>query len=1273
MTKRKYIILFLFLFILMAVSIGTSAWIITFQSEPFGIDPFTGYSITDTYGSKVNLNKLNASTYYYKTSADSEFEILTEDSYLDVGNYEIMADNQSYDYVITKRPVRLSNYVLEKDYNPILYTVAENGNIKINTKISDTGGFVARELLNENNFSVVWSDGSNTRLAETEYSFITNITNGKEINGALQMFSLNTRVYEGNTYRASVVLSSKNYEWDREASLANKDSTNTIEYFYIKYKTVKIDNKYYTLEDALAYAEGESDDIKITLCGNESIKKLNYNSTTTYNLYSSYSDYTTHTATTKVPDTDDYVATSFTSLDKYPDSTNAAVTTKKIHNISENVTLLLPWRNGEDSNLTQKTDGPTLTNTKYTDSSSDKSANRLTSVKDDADYYYNAVCAVLNVPYGVTVNVNGTLDVGARIYANGMFSTKERSVIINDGTINVKKSINAYGYVKGSGNIELYSGAVATDMFMIYDFKGGADTYGMHDQAANVFPFNAYSIHNISCNIKINSASTYRSHYALYMGGQLISSDGYGYITVVGEGGLFEIRNDDGYILKRAENADSSTDNYLNTITGSNQEKGQKDIVSIYANCIDNSVGVTIDLGVAGAKVEFVSSTSCPLPISYMHVNVGGKEGNGNLTLSKNSYKFLPGTSITVNSGSSVTLNSGVKVLIYKLSECTNDETYNYTNSAGDVVKNTRNFITNHCKDKYDAICTVIGTLTVNSGAGIAGTILCGEKGNLQIFGNNYVSLDVLNTLIYGNRNLFLGFGKYSSATTKTVMYYANGDIKQYNDVSENQVFANAEYIGDSELWSKKDISIILQYGATNVTINGSGQNGLTLVEGLQQLSEKLGSEYTYNALYFDAEFTKTVDLDTIFFNDFVLYADYGYSGYTITYNANGGTVEDETTLRVNITSSDLESLTLKEPVREGYTFDGWYTNAECLGEKITKLSADSFDENNSLTLYAKWQINSYTITFINGTGVSSVAVSVDGIDIESGSLVEYGKTVIVKATLADNYENLTITVNNANYNSGDSFLMPGVNVTIETSATEKSGSGCVAAGTLITLADGSQKKVEDLTLNDQLLVWNIYTGKFEAAPILFIDSEPLGIYEIIALSFSDGTEVKVISEHGFWDYDLNEYVYLDKNASKYIGHWFNKQVVDVDGNMASTKVQLVKVEIFNEETTAWSPVTYKHLCYYVNGMLSMPGGISGLFNIFEIDNETLTINIEQMQADIERYGLFTYEEFNEILPLNEVMFEVFNGQYLKVAIGKGLITWDTLNMLVDRYSAFFE
>ncbi|HIX09123.1 MAG TPA: hypothetical protein H9683_02960 [Firmicutes bacterium] len=62
-----------------------------------------------------------------------------------------------------------------------------------------------------------------------------------------------------------------------------------------------------------------------------------------------------------------------------------------------------------------------------------------------------------------------------------------------------------------------------------------------------------------------------------------------------------------------------------------------------------------------------------------------------------------------------------------------------------------------------------------------------------------------------------------------------------------------------------------------------------------------------------------------------------------------------------------------------------------------------------------------------------------------------------------------------------------------------------------------------------------------------------------------------------------------------------------------------------------------------------------------------------QMQADIAQYGLFAYEEFTELFPISEAVFEAFNGQYLKVAMGKGLIDAEGLQTLIDRYAEFLN
>ncbi len=231
----------------------------------------------------------------------------------------------------------------------------------------------------------------------------------------------------------------------------------------------------------------------------------------------------------------------------------------------------------------------------------------------------------------------------------------------------------------------------------------------------------------------------------------------------------------------------------------------------------------------------------------------------------------------------------------------------------------------------------------------------------------------------------------------------------------------------------------------------------------------------------------------------------------------------------------------------------------------------------------------------------------------------------------------------------------------------------CVAKGTKVTLSSGEKVNIEDLSGNENLLVWNLMTGTFDSAPIMFVEEEKQGVYEIIKLSFSDGTTVDVIYEHAFWDFDLNEYVFIGENADNYIGHYFNKQTLSADGQMTWEKVMLTDVEVYSDDTVPYSLVTQNHFCFYVNDLLSIPGGISSIVNIFDVDANTLMYDKTKMAQDIQTYGLYTYEEFNAMLPLPKTMFDGCNVQYMKVAQAKGKISTEEMSMLVERYAVHYN
>lgn len=88
--------------------------------------------------------------------------------------------------------------------------------------------------------------------------------------------------------------------------------------------------------------------------------------------------------------------------------------------------------------------------------------------------------------------------------------------------------------------------------------------------------------------------------------------------------------------------------------------------------------------------------------------------------------------------------------------------------------------------------------------------------------------------------------------------------------------------------------------------------------------------------------------------------------------------------------------------------------------------------------------------------------------------------------------------------------------------------------------------------------------------------------------------------------------------------------------------------------------------------MLSIQEAMTGFVNIFNVTPESMQYDIVAMRADIEEYGLFTYEEFAAIVPVPEEIFEAFSGQYLKATISKWVISREGIKALVSRYEYFF-
>lgn len=110
--------------------------------------------------------------------------------------------------------------------------------------------------------------------------------------------------------------------------------------------------------------------------------------------------------------------------------------------------------------------------------------------------------------------------------------------------------------------------------------------------------------------------------------------------------------------------------------------------------------------------------------------------------------------------------------------------------------------------------------------------------------------------------------------------------------------------------------------------------------------------------------------------DDIDLYAYYTPQIYDIAYQDKGGAAFSGSNLGLLPKKHTYNAETqLTDGVKTGYHFDGWFGNPECTGSAMTSVPANNYSTH--FTLYAKWAINSYTLTWnLNGGTVTEAGTA---------------------------------------------------------------------------------------------------------------------------------------------------------------------------------------------------------------------------------------------------------------------------------------------------------
>ena len=337
------------------------------------------------------------------------------------------------------------------------------------------------------------------------------------------------------------------------------------------------------------------------------------------------------------------------------------------YTIPSGVTLLAPF----DSDGTKYTTSPGYVEDSYTKPSAYSTLTLANGAK-------------------ITVANGGAISVSAKVSAKmgyaGAPTSKYGHIAMNSGssiTVQNGGKLYVWGFISGSGNVYLKSGAISYESFQVVDWRGGTASSGMLGNDNKVFPMSQYYVQNVEAPMVMESGAK----VTCSMIADIISVRAVEVQFLGTSGCIFNLSS--GTATKQY---DGSTDRLVLDING------------------DFSISQT-EIKLVGDLYK-IKLSDYVLPISNsVTLNVN----SGTLTLNQD-VSLLAGTQLNIAEGGTVKLGSGKRLYVYDEIEWKNGY-YVYSNAyfrPANYAHSRAYTRTNN--DIVDAKILVNGTLDASEG-----------------------------------------------------------------------------------------------------------------------------------------------------------------------------------------------------------------------------------------------------------------------------------------------------------------------------------------------------------------------------------------------------------------------------------------------------------------------------------------------------------------------------------------------------------------------------
>lgn len=245
-------------------------------------------------------------------------------------------------------------------------------------------------------------------------------------------------------------------------------------------------------------------------------------------------------------------------------------------------------------------------------------------------------------------------------------------------------------------------------------------------------------------------------------------------------------------------------------------------------------------------------------------------------------------------------------------------------------------------------------------------------------------------TVTYDNDNFNISSTPVSSVDIPVLTGYTFGGYYTGIDGAGTQIVAangawivpgsgnGNSYLDDSGNWVKAaNTTVYAKWTAKTTTVTldkQSGSGGTNSVTATYDAAMPSATMPTRTGYDFGGYYTETAGGGTGYYTSGgasarnwnitdatkTLYAKWTLHNYTITYNLDGGTNSPSNPATYTITDA---LITLQNPTKRGYNFDGWYTNSD----KTTSGNTIAAGSHENKTFWAKWTAKeNVTVKFKN-------------------------------------------------------------------------------------------------------------------------------------------------------------------------------------------------------------------------------------------------------------------------------------------------------------------